>query len=236
VVACLKETGCSEVGTGGWQSIPPRLCVYIGSSTKGALVSARVSPTLCMGRAGFHSPALKRSAFAAGAAHPVQQDSPYRCLLLHPVPALPRLPGKRGGHGGGHPIKMAASIPPGGGGVLHFEGIMPSEHGAAGVSRALEARGGWERGQHGSAETRTCQGISPSASWGGNGRPRVGTGLPEGGSWKPSVPSCHAWEQPRGPGATVLGAHLGSGVLRVWVAIPAPRQASPPLVRQGNFG
>lgn len=56
-----------------------------------------------------------RSALAAGAAHPVQQDRSYHCLLLHPVPALPRLPGKWGGHSGvGTPIKCQQASHPGG--------------------------------------------------------------------------------------------------------------------------
>lgn len=89
---------------------------------------------------------------------------------------------------------------------------MPSKCVAAGISPAPEARGGWERGQHSSAETRTCQLISPSASQGGNGHPQVGTALAKGRSWKPSVSSCRAWKQPWGPGATVLGAHTGFSI------------------------
>lgn len=51
--------------------------------------------------------------------------------------------------------------------------------------------------------------------------PRVGTGSPKGRSWKPSVSSCHAQKQPRGPGGTVPAAHTG-------FSVPAGRLASPP--------
>lgn len=107
------------MGTDEWQSIPPRLHVYVGSSRNrapvlGAPVRGEGWFPLTRIKMGFF-----RSAFAAGAAYPVQQDSSYHCLLLHPVPALPCLPGKYGGHGGlGTPLKWQQASHPGG--ILAF--------------------------------------------------------------------------------------------------------------------
>lgn len=78
------------------------LQVCVGSGRNSLPALARISPSLFEEswlpvihvKMGFSILLL------AGAAHPVQQDCSDRGLLLHPVPALPRLPGECGGHRG----------------------------------------------------------------------------------------------------------------------------------------
>lgn len=91
----------------------------------------------------------------------------------------------------GTEVKHPLSSPPG----EIWAGVMPSRSIAPAVSVALEA---WQGGRVGHGHTRNIPlGIPP---W-------VNTALPKGRSWKLSVCSCCSWDQPRGRGAAVLGAH-----------------------------